>query len=175
MTPHKVQIVLDADVIIHFTKGGMLHLLTKFLPGYQFVVLDVVKKEIPQILLPSLDKQINKIGDIIEVQFGNSGKEIKEFAWLTSASGPGLGRGESACMVYCRYRHNVVGSSNIKDVTDYCNQYGITFLTTNDFLFYGIKNELITAGEATQFIAKVRSLGSYPPVVDFSTYVCNKL
>ena len=78
-------------------------------------------------------------------------------------------------MVYCRFRNNVVGSSNIKDVTDYCNQYGITFLTTNDFLFYGIKNELITAGEATQFIAKVRSLGSYPPVVDFSTYVCNKL
>lgn len=40
--PTKVKIVLDADVIIHFTKGGILHLLPDFLPGYEFIVLDIV-------------------------------------------------------------------------------------------------------------------------------------
>ena len=78
-------------------------------------------------------------------------------------------------MVYCRYHNDVVGSSNIKDVTDYCNEYGITFLTTTDFLFYGIKNGLMSIESATEFIKKVREIGSYPPIVDFSTYVCNKL
>ena len=53
--PTKVKIVLDADVIIHFTKGGILHLLPDFLPGYEFIVLDIVHNEIPQILLSTLD------------------------------------------------------------------------------------------------------------------------
>lgn len=171
----KVKIVLDADVIIHFTKGGILHLLPDFLPDYEFIVLDIVRNEIPQILLSTLDNQIKRIGNIKLLKFGSTGCEIREFARLTSSSGPALGRGESACMVYCRYHNDVVGSSNIKDVTDYCNEYGITFLTTTDFLFYGIKNGLMSIESATEFIKKVRELGSYPPIVDFSTYVCNKL
>lgn len=134
--PTKVKIVLDADVIIHFTKGGILHLLPDFLPDYGFIVLDIVHNEIPQILLSTLDNQIKRIGNIKVLKFGSTGCEIREFARLTSSSGPALGRGESACMVYCRYHNDVVGSSNIKDVADYCNEHGITFLTTNDFLFY---------------------------------------
>ena len=150
-------------------------MLPDFLPDYEFIVLDIVRNEIPQILLSTLDNQIKRIGNIKVLKFGNTGCEIREFARLTSSSGPALGRGESACMVYCRYHNDVVGSSNIKDVTDYCNEYGIAFLTTTDFLFYGIKNGLMSIESATEFIKKVRELGSYPPIVDFSTYVCNKL
>ena len=86
-----------------------------------------------------------------------------------------MGKGESACMVYCRYHNDVVGSSNTKDITDYCNQYGITYLTTNDFLFYAIQRSLITEEEAVAFIQKVRSMGSCPSIVDFDKYICNKL
>lgn len=150
-------------------------MLPAFLPDYEFIVLDIVHNEIPLILLSTLDNQIQRIGNIKLLKFGCTGCEIREFARLTSSSGPALGRGESACMVYCRYHNDVVGSSNIKDVTDYCNEYGITFLTTNDFLFYGIEKGLMTIKSATEFIKKVRELGSYPPIVDFSTYVCNKL
>ena len=113
----------------------------------------IVHNEIPQILLSTLDNQIKRIGNIKVLKFGSTGCEIREFARLTSSSGPALGR----------------------DVADYCNEHGITFLTTNDFLFYGIKNGLMTIKSATEFIKKVRELGSYPPIVDFSTYMCNKL
>lgn len=78
-------------------------------------------------------------------------------------------------MVYCRYHHDVVGSSNTKDITDYCNEYGITYLTTNDFLYYAIQKDLLTIEEASNFITRVRKMGSYPPVVNFSTYICKKL
>lgn len=78
-------------------------------------------------------------------------------------------------MVYCRYHNDVVGSSNTKDITDYCDQYGITYLTTNDFLFYAIQRGLLKKEEAEEFIRTVRSLGSYPPVVDFDKYVCSKI
>lgn len=97
----KTKIVLDADVIIHFAKGGRLDLL-------------------------------------------RSAGEMKEYARLISRDGLALGRGESACMVYCLYHHDVVGSSNTKD-------------------------------EADAFIAEVRRMSSFPPVVDFDTYVCTKI
>ena len=100
---------------------------------------------------------------------------MKEFARLISKDGLALGRGESACMVYCLYHHDVVGSSNTKDVTTYCDEKGITYLTTCDFLYYAIKRGLMTKAEADAFIAVVRSRGSFPPIVDFDTYVCTKI
>ncbi len=171
MPKNRVKVVLDADVIIHFAKGGWLHILPSILPEFQFIVLDVVKREIPSMLLPLLIKE----NSIREEKFGTSPKEIKEFARLTSATGLALGSGESACMVYCLFHNDVVGSSNTKDVTDYCTEHGITFLTTNDFLFYGIKRKLFTKEAATDFITRVRNLGSYPPIVDFDKYVCSKI
>ena len=101
--------------------------------------------------------------------------ERKEYFRLTATNGMHLGRGESACMVYCRYNNDVVGSSNTKDVTQYCNEHGITFLTTNDFLFFAIQRGIMTKEEAERFIKKVINLGSNPPIVDFSKYVCTKI
>ena len=44
----KIEIVLDADVIIHFSQGGYLHLLPKVIPDCSFVVLSVVRNELRQ-------------------------------------------------------------------------------------------------------------------------------
>ncbi|MGL4805112.1 MAG: hypothetical protein ACRC26_02060 [Bacteroidales bacterium] len=38
----KTKIILDADVIIHFAKGGILSLLPQIFQDYDFVVLDTV-------------------------------------------------------------------------------------------------------------------------------------
>lgn len=169
------KVVLDADVIIHFTKGGKLHLLPKILPEFQFVVLDVVKREIPDLFVGVLQHQIDREKSIIEEQFGKTSDEKREYAKLTATNGMGLGKGESACMVYCRFHDDVIGSSNTNDVTEYCNHYGIIYLTTNDFLFYGIQRGLFTREEAASFIVNVRKKGSYPPIVDFKTYRCTKI
>lgn len=175
MAGKKTKIVLDADVINHFTKAGQLSLLPRILPEFQFIVLDVVKKELPIFILSSLDKVISLGKTIKEEVFGESGGEKKEFLRLTATTGPHLGRGESACMVYCRYHQDVVGSSNTKDITDYCDEFGITYLTTNDFLYYAILRGLISREEADAFIKRVIRLGSNPPVVNFDKYVCTKL
>lgn len=175
MAEKKVKVVLDADVINHFTRGGLLSLLPKILPEYQFIVLNVVKQELPQLILSVLDKVISQEKTITEEIFGATSNEKKEYLRLTATSGPHLGRGESACMVYCRYHNDVVGSSNTKDITDYCDEFGITYLTTNDFLYYAIQRGVLNKEEAISFISKVRSMGSYPPIVDFDTYTCTKL
>lgn len=139
------------------------------------MVLDVVKKEIPILILSVLQKCISQDKTIVEEVFGNSAGEIKEFARLIAKDGKALGRGESACMVYCLYHHDVVGSSNTKDVTAYCEENGITYLTTCDFLYYAIKRGMMTKEEADMFIREVRSMGSFPPIVDFDKYVCSKI
>ena len=175
MAEKKVKVVLDADVINHFTKGGLLSLLSEILPEYRFIVLDVVKQELPPLILSVLDKVISQDKTITEETFGVSSGEKKEFLRLTATSGPHLGRGESACMVYCRYHNDVVGSSNTKDITDYCDEFGITYLTTNDFLYYAIQRGVLDKEDAVSFIKKVRSMGSYPPIVDFDKYTCSKL
>lgn len=171
----KTKIVLDADVIIHFAKGRRLDILPRILPQFQFIVLDVVKREIPPILLSLLDTMISRDKTLREEQFGQTAGEMKEYARLTAASGLGLGKGESACMVYCLYHHDVLGSSNLRDVRRYCEEHGITYLTTVDFLYYAIQRKVLTKEEAAEFVRKVVAAGSKLPDVDFDTYCCNKI
>ena len=139
------------------------------------MVLDVVKKELPLLIMSVLQKAISQDKTGVEEVFGKTAGEAKEYARLISKDGLVLGRGESACMVYCLYHHDVVGSSNTKDVTAYCEEKGITYLTTCDFLYYAIQRGLMTKAEADAFILGVRSMGSFPPVVDFDTYICTKI
>lgn len=173
MAGKKIKIVLDADVIIHFAKGCLLHLLPGVFPECEFVVLDIVRREVKQPTLNQLQNQIAFLQNITEVTFGETSEQRREYARLTSEEG--LGRGESACMVYCRYNNDVVGSSNLRDIKVYCDAHHITYLTTPDFLYYGIARGVWTKDDADSFIAQVNALGSKVPVVDFDTYVCTKI
>lgn len=173
MAERKIKIVLDADVIIHFAKGEMLSSLPMVFPECEFVVLDIVRQEVKQPTLSQLQNQMAFLRNIKEVTFGETLEQRKEYARLTSVVG--LGRGESACMVYCRFNNDVVGSSNLRDITDYCEEHQITYLTTTDFLYYGIRRGVWTKADADKFIAQVNDSGSKVPVVDFDTYVCDKM
>ena len=144
----KTKIVLDADVIIHFAKGGLLSLLPRIFPEYEYIVLDIVYKEVKQPILNQLNNQIKFLQNIREVTFGDTIEQKREFARLTDVMG--LGRGESACMVFCRYNHDVIGSSNLRDIVGYCEKHEIVYLTTIDFLFYGIQRKVITKDQANE-------------------------
>lgn len=137
------------------------------------IVLDIVRQEVKQPTLNQLQNQIAFLQNITEVTFGETAEQRREYARLTSVVG--LGRGESACMVYCRYNKDVVGSSNLHDITDYCDEHQITYLTTLDFLYYGIVRSVWTKADADAFIAQVNAMDSKVPVVDFDTYVCAKM
>lgn len=168
-----MKIVLDADVIIHFAKGGLLNVLPSIFPEYEFVVLDKVLEEVHKPALTQLQNQMLFLKNIREVKFGQSAEERREFARLVSQLY--LGKGESACMAYCRFNHDVVGSSNLRDIADYCKENKIVYLTTLDFLYYGIKRSVFSKKVAAEFVNLVNSQNSRVPDVDFDTYVCDKL
>ena len=96
MGDKKTKVVLDAGVINHFSRAGRLSLLPNILPEFQFIVLDIVKKELPILILADLDKVINQEKKIAEEVFGATGGEKKEYFRLTATSGPHLGKGECA-------------------------------------------------------------------------------
>lgn len=148
-------------------------MLPGIFPECEMVLLDIVKREILPPVLGQLENQIALLKNIKEVTFGDTTEQKREFARLTSQLC--LGRGESACMVYCRFNNDVVGSSNLRDITDYCDMFGITYLTTLDFLYYAIKRGKISETEAYDFITSVNQQGSILPTVDFSQYICNKM
>ena len=82
-----------------------------------------------------------------------------------------MGKGESACMVYCRDNKDVLGSSNLKDIKEYCANNQITYLTTIDFLYYALMRKKITKAEVDVFIADVIAKGSKLPSVNIENYL----
>ena len=167
MTSKKVKIVLDADVIIHFQKAGYLSILPDIFPEYECIVLSVVYDELTSIRA-QLDNHIHLLKNITLETFSPSGEMAKEYALLLRT----FGKGESAGMAYCKFNNDVLGSSNLRDIKEYCQNNGITYLTTLDFLYYALKRNKLTAQECNQFIQEVRAKGSKLPDIDISTYNC---
>ncbi|MBP5365979.1 MAG: hypothetical protein J6Y82_08655 [Bacteroidales bacterium] len=167
MANSRVRILLDADVLIHFQKADRLSLLPAILPEYECVVLSVVYGELRS-LQSQLDRQIQYLKNISLVEFSPIGDMAREYAMLLRR----FGRGESACMAYCRFTNNVLGSSNLHDIKEYCNANGITYLTTVDFLYFAYKRGVMTAPECEEFVRIVKSKGSKLPDFDVRTYVC---
>lgn len=166
----KIKIVLDADVIIHFVKGGLLHLLPGIFPEYDYVVLDYVREELNKATRHQLDMQMSVLKNIRGIEFAPTGDAQSVYVRLKRQ----FGKGESACMAYCKTHNDVLGSSNLKDIADYCDENGIVYLTTIDFLYYAIRRSVITVDRANDFVRMVREKGSKLPIVDFNTFVSAK-
>ena len=127
----KIKIILDADVLIHFSKAGKLSLLPTILPEYDHTILSAVYEETLSIRT-QIDNQINFLKNMEVLPFNPTGQMRLEYASLRSK----YGKGESACMAFCRFTNNVIGSSNLRDIKEYCAAQQITYLTTLDFLYY---------------------------------------
>ena len=164
----KIQIVLDADVVIHFSKGGRLSQLPGIFPDYEYVLLEAVHEELLSDIRTQVDNQIMLLKNITLYPFAPRGEMLREYAMLRSK----FGKGESACMAYCLFTHNVIGSSNLSDIRAYCHEKQITYLTTMDFLWYAWRKHLMTTDEVKTFVSEVRSKGSILPEVDIEKYVC---
>lgn len=138
----KTKIVLDADVIIHFMEAQCFSLLPDIFPEYEYLILDVVYNEVSKNSKTKafIDNYLCYIPKIKKETFSPKGESMREYFLLQRS----LGKGESACMIYCRYNHDVLGSSNLRDIKEYCMQNNITYLTTLDFLYYAYRRKKMT-------------------------------
>ena len=172
----KTKIVLDADVIIHFVKGQRFSTLIDIFPEYLYIILDVVYDEVTvnRTTKTQLDNTLAFFSSrISKTKFDPKGMSRLEYARLRSTLL--LGKGESACMVFCRDNNDVLGSSNLRDIKDYCEANRITYLTTLDFLYYAFVRKKMTESEVSEFIAQVVAKGSKLPAVDIRSYIPTSL
>jgi hypothetical protein len=82
-----------------------------------------------------------------------------------------FGKGESACMAYCKFNKGILASSNLKDIAKYCEDNGITYLTTMVFLTEALKANQMTEKECNGFIRNVKTAGSKLPVDTIAEYL----
>jgi len=149
------RILLDSDVIIHFTRAGYQLLLPKIFPN-RFVILDKVKAE-----LEKRKKSLTQLENFIEwskievVAMPNDPAIKKEYAILKDLRG--RGDGEAACMAVAKHTKDYIASSNLSDIKLYCNLHGIQYLTTMDILLEAYKKGLMTEKECDTFIAEVKA------------------
>lgn len=129
MEEKKLKIVLYADVLIHFAKASRLSELPNFFKEYDHIILDKVYEELKSIR-NQIDNQVFFLRNIRIKPFNPVGQMAREYAMLTAR----FGKGESACMAYCKFTSDIIGSSNLKDIRVYCQSNRIVYLTTLDFL-----------------------------------------
>ncbi len=166
----KTKIVLDADVIIHFEEGGCFSALLDIFPEYEYIVLDVVYGELRGATRRLVDNSETILKKLKKTVFIPTGDSRRDYAMLKKTKGAG----ESACMIYCRENHDVLGSSNLKDIRDFCREHGITCLTTLDFLFYSFMKGIMTRQECNEFMERVKLKGHNLPkhITDIAQYTC---
>ncbi len=101
--------------------------------------------------------------DVQELNFPEDEEYIIEYAHLTSIRGHALGKGESACLVYCRFNKNILASSNLKDIHRYCDFHKIEYIRTQDIILKGYRQGILSEDECDDFIQTIKSKGSKFP------------
>lgn len=168
-------LVFDADVLIHFMQAGCFSDLKRIYPDNKKVVLQKVYDEL-QVYSKSktmLDSAIHSFKFIEIADFPLSAEMMNEFAHLTSPL-MDMGKGESACMSYCRFTDDVIVSSNLRDVGEYCKRHTIELLTTMDLVSWALENSLWTEDDCNTFIKIVKKSGGRLPFDTVGEYMKRK-
>lgn len=169
----RIKIVLDADVVIDFKDADHLADLPRILPGYDFVILDIV-----------LDKELGKWYSTKEyvlrlIDWIKTGPSLSIIPWCPDRETLRIyaelrqtkGMGESACIAYCQTHHDVLASCNLSDTREYCESNGITYVTFLDLVWYAWRNGIMTEEESNACIQKAISAGNRIPNIQIAHYL----
>ena len=165
-TPKNIKaILIDADILIHFSLGDSLLRIADIYPQYEKWVLDVVEKEISKRLSSAhfqlqlvLDQCIFKRMDMPSIKTPT----YAEFIRLKKEN-PRIGEGEAACMAYARFNDHILASSNFRDIKKYCEQHSVRYISTMDLLKEAMSKSIMSEEACDQFIDKVKKQGSQLP------------
>lgn len=84
-----------------------------------------------------------------------------------------IGKGEAASIVLAKKYEGILGSNNLKDISNYVNLFSLKHLTTGDILLEAYDKNIITEKEGNEIwrkmINKKRKLGAS----SFTEYIKN--
>jgi hypothetical protein len=164
-------ILIDADVVSHFITGGAIIYLPRIFP-FKIKVLDKVYAELSRFARKKteVDNLVNfRLLEIIP--FPEQDEAIRR-EYLYIKKHMFKGDGEAACLAVARHTQDILASSNLKDIADYCHLHAIDYLTTMDFLCEAMKKGILTEAACDSFIARVQAAGSRLPVSRMAQFTC---
>ncbi|MBQ0072387.1 MAG: hypothetical protein KBS81_11140 [Spirochaetales bacterium] len=92
---------------------------------------------------------------------------------LTCIPDPGhkaIGRGEAACIALAKEKQGILASNNLRDISDYVEEYHLTHMTTGDIMKLALDSGFLTEDQGntiwSNMIARRRRLG-YPSFSDY--------
>jgi predicted nucleic acid-binding protein len=170
-------ILIDADVVSHFVTAGEASFLKQIFPNNPIYILDKVHAELQQWPSANLRTEVSlllakKIIRLMDFPDDNA-EIVKEYAWIKSMLFKG--EGESACLAVARHNKQILASSNLKDIKNYCSMHKIDYLTTMDFLCRALQTGVFTEARCDGFIKKVKAAGSKLPVNTMKEYSCRSI
>lgn len=167
-------IIIDTDVVSHFITANEILSLTKIFP-LPIKMLDKVFDELAR--YPKKQQFVQNLIDwkyLEVIPFPNEQMEIyREYLYIKNKLFKG--DGESACMAVARFQKNILASSNLKDIGQYCKMHNVPYLTTMDFLCYALLKGIFDESRCDNFITNVLSQGSKLPVKSMKEYTCREL
>ena len=111
---------------------------------------------------------------VIKMNIEHGTDEARLFRELTKNPRNGMpviGNGEASALVLAKFNHGIIASNNLKDITNYAQEFDLQILTTADILREAYATEYITLSEADDIwkhmLAKRRRL----PASSFSEYL----
>ncbi len=170
-------ILADADVISHFITADEASSVHLIFPDNPIHILDKVHAELQ-------NWKNKKVGFIVSellskrhirlIDFPDDNEEIKkEYFWIKKMQFKG--DGESACLAVARYYKNILASSNLKDIKNYCTMHKIDYLTTMDFLCHALNTGVFDEARCDAFLQKVITAGGKLPVKKMKDYSCRTI
>jgi hypothetical protein len=170
-------ILVDADLVSHFITAGEAETIHLVFPDNPIHMLDKVHAELQNWKNP-------KVGFIISdllakkriklINFPEDNEEIKkEYFWIKNMLFKG--DGESACLAVVKYQKNILASSNLKDIKNYCLMHKIDYLTTMDFLCTALTIGLFDEARCDVFLKTVLAAGGKLPVKRMRDYACRAI
>ena len=170
-------ILADADLVSNFITGGEAENIHLIFPDNPIYMLDKVHAELQNwrnVQVGVTLSDLLKKKAIRLIPFPEENEEIKkEYFWIKKMLFKG--EGESACMAVARYNKNVLGSSNLRDIKNYCTTHKIDYLTTMDFLCGALARDFFSEARCDSFLKKVISAGSKLPVKSMKEYTCRSI
>ncbi len=170
-------ILIDADVISHFVTAGEADYINKIFPQHPIFLLNKVYAELQrwpsQAMLERISLLLSKKAiQIMEFPEDNE-MILKEYRWIKQMLFKG--DGESACLAVARFSKNILASSNLRDIKNYCGMHKIDYLTTMDFLCQALKTGLFDENKCNNFLQTLRKAGKKLPVISIKDYQCTPI
>ncbi|NLT51760.1 MAG: hypothetical protein GXX85_12685 [Ignavibacteria bacterium] len=164
------KILLDADVTRHFIQASKQLYLPKIYP-HRLVMIDIVKNELCR--SKWLKTPVENFIDCCKIELltiNNNIEVQKEYATLKKQ----FDDGESACMALAKFEKQYIASSNLRDIRNYCEINGITYLTTSDILLDALLKGIMTPEECNEMIKINIAKGSKFPFLTIEEFALSK-